>query len=116
MAAGGARHGNRIPDSGFEDHISGLLRDFGGSTAHDTGQRLDAVVIADDHIFCRKLTLYVIQGLKLLAFVRITDNEISLDNVGIKGMHRGAQKQHHIVSNVRGQVYAALAAEHELAL
>ena len=58
----------------------------------------------------------MIQGLKLLAFVRITDNEISLDNVGIKGMHRGAQKQHHIVSNVRGQVHAALAAEHELAL
>ena len=58
----------------------------------------------------------MIQGLKLLAFVGIADNEISLDNVGVKGMHWGAQKQHHVVSNVRGQVYAALAAEHELAL
>ena len=116
MAAGGARHGDRIPDSGFEDNISGLRRDFGGSTAHDTGQGLDAIVIADDHVFCRKLTLYVIQSLELLTLLRVTDNKVSLDHVSVKGMHRGAQQQHHIVCNVRRQVHAALAAEHELAL
>ena len=54
----------------------------------------------------------MIQSLKLLPLRCVTDNEVPLNHVGVKGMHGCAQKQHHIVSNVRWQIDAALAAEH----
>ena len=74
MTTRGTRHGDWIPGRCLEVNIGGVIGDFRSSSAHDTSERLDAVVVTDDNVFGEEFAVDVVEGLELLPCLGIADN------------------------------------------
>ena len=96
--------------------VHGLVGDFGRGAAHDTGEGLDAVVVADHHILGGQRALDVVEGLECLAGSRIVHAQAAGDCVGVEGVHGLAGKQHDVVRHVGRGVDGAHTRKHEFAL
>ena len=88
MAATAAEDVQRRPVGGLEDHIGGVVGNLGGKSAHDAGQRLNTVVVADDDVRRVELAVHVVESRQSLAGLSVADVQATSDLGAIEGVHR----------------------------
>ena len=112
----GTSNGECVPRSSLEVDIRGVVADLRGRATHDGCERLDAVVIGDDHITRSERALRVVEGFKLFPTLRVVNAQTTGDLIRVEGVHRLAKQQHDVVGHICRSVDRAHAREHEHAL
>ena len=98
-----ARDRRRCEMRGFEEDIAGCVGDAGFETTHDAGQSDRPCVVDDDQEFRIERGLALVEQGEPLPRVRTTNTDRPAQLVGIIGMHRLAEFQHHIGGDVDQQ-------------
>ena len=90
----------RVPESGFDQHIGGAFIDARMLAAHDAGDGFDAVLVGDHDRAAIERVGAAIERQHLLAVFRAADGEIALDLRGVENMQRTAVIEGHVVGDV----------------
>ncbi|RAO53124.1 hypothetical protein PSN01_03942 [Micromonospora saelicesensis] len=118
VPAGGAPDHSRVPVRRLEEHRGGAGDDLAGLAAHHRGEGdrdagalacegVGQPSVADHHVVGGEHPVDPVEGGQLLPRFGATDHQRPGDPVGVEGVHRLAQLQHHVVGDVDGQRDAA---------
>ena len=109
--AGRAAHGNAVEVSGLKEHHRRVADDLAVRAAHDARDADGLVLVADAEHVRRQLALVAVERLNGLALARGAHDDVpALDAAEVKGVHRLAVFEHHIVRDIDDVVDGAHAA------
>ena len=91
LRAAGGGDGDRVPEGGFKENLGGVRGAARGLPAHDSGERLRAVVVRDQHLAGAKPVALAVQRLKFLAALGGMDAKGATDPGDVKNMQRAVQ-------------------------
>ena len=109
--AGRATHGNAVEVSGLKEHHRRVADDLAVRAAHDARDADGLVLVADAEHIRRQLALVAVERLDGLALARGAHDDVAaFDAAEVKGVHRLAVFEHHIVRDIDDVVDGAHAA------
>ena len=109
--AGRAAHGNAVEVSGLKEHHRRVADDLAVRAAHDARDADGLVLVADAEHVRRQLALVAVERLDGLALARGAHDDVAaFDAAEVKGVHRLAVFEHHIVRDIDDVVDGAHAA------
>ena len=104
--------GSRLEKRTFEKDGRRSGRNAGILAAHDAGDGVRTLCVADHQHRGVELALHAVERLDRLAVTRVAhDDRAVLERAVVKGVHRLAELEHHIVRDVYGEAERANAAK-----
>jgi hypothetical protein len=99
---------------GFQEHARGGVGDARVPAAHDAGQRNHAIGVGDHQEFRLERDFALVEQLHRLAGARAAHSDRAFQLVGVEGVHRLAQLEHHVVADVHQRADRAQAGAAQL--
>ena len=105
--AAAADDGGRREMRGLQEHVAGSVGHPGVVTAHHPAQRNHAAGIGDGQELPVQIHLAAVQQHQLLAGAGAAHADRALQQVAVKGVHRLAQLQHHVLGHIDQEAHRA---------
>ena len=90
----------RVPERRFNQHLRRMLVTARHLATHDTGDRLNAVIISDHHNIGIRPIGFAVERDNFIAVTRAADNKVALDFLGIENVKRAATVKGQIIRDI----------------